>query len=334
MTRPFPRIRRAQPVGPPVWKARRLARRPAAAAALALLAGFLLLQACGGERRIFMSIGTGGTGGVYYPMGGALASQLSVMDSTRQYTAEVSGGSVENVNRVLAGQVDLGFALSVTVYEKYHGAAEGERGRRLRVVAPLYPNLVHIMVRQGAGISSLADLRGKRVSVGSAGSGTEQTSRQLLESQGIGYDDIQEEYLSFSESASALKDGVLDAALISVGYPAAAVLEGTTQGGIDLLELSAEEVAAMQAAYPYYDTAEIPAGVYPRMDAPIRTVAMMNWLVARDDLPAEVAGMVLNILGGEGVSLERVHEMARQIDMAALARAPAPLHPAAEARLR
>lgn len=298
------------------------------AVSLVLVAG--VGAACYGEgRRAFMSIGTGGTGGVYYPLGGALASRLSVADSTRQYTAEVSGGSVENVNRVVRGQVDLGFALSVTVYEAYHGAATGEPGRRLRVVAPLYPNVIHVMVREDAGITGLDDLRGRRVSVGSAGSGTEQTSRQLLETRGMDYDDVDEEYLSFSESAAALKDGALDAAILSVGYPAAAVLEATTTGGVSLLALSEGEVAAITARFPYYDPADIPTGIYRGVDEPVPTVAMMNWLVARDDLPEDVARAALNILGGEGVSLEQVHEMARQIDMGALERAPAPLHPAA-----
>jgi TRAP transporter TAXI family solute receptor len=300
--------------------------------AVALLGLLLSWAACGGEgTREFRSLGTGGTGGVYYPLGGALASHMSLDDTTRQYTAEVTGGSVENVNRVLAGQIDLGFALSVTVYERFSQAAEGDPGRRLRVVAPLYPNLVHIMVRKGADISSLAELRGKRVSVGSAGSGTEQTSRQLLGAASLTYDDVDEQYLSFSESAAALKDGALDAAILSVGYPAAAVLEGTTTGGINLLALSADEVDAITEAHPYYDPAFVPPGIYPGVDEPVSTVAMMNWLVARDDLPADIVTNVLNILGGESVSLERVHEMARQIDLSALGRAPAPLHPTSEA---
>lgn len=289
------------------------------------------LAGCGDGAPVeFRSIGTGGTGGVYYPLGGAIASQLSLADTSRQYTAEVSGGSVENVNRVLAGQTDLGFALSVTVFEAYHDAPDGGPARRLRVAAPLYPNLIHIMVRAGAEISSLSDLRNKRVSVGSPGSGTEQTSRQILASQGLDYDDIDERFLTFSESAAALKDRAIDAAILSVGYPAGAVLEGTTTGGVRLLELSEEEVAAITRAYPYYDAARVPPGIYPGVDAPVRTVAMMNWLVVRDDLPDEIVAHLLNILGGEGVSLERVHEMARQIELTALDRAPAPLHRVAE----
>lgn len=286
---------------------------------------------CAGEGpREFRSLGTGGTGGVYYPLGGALASQLSLADSARQYTAEVTGGSVENVNRVLAGQIDLGFALSVTVFESHGDGAADAPGARLRVVAPLYPNLIHVLVREGAGITALADFRGMRVSVGSAGSGTEQTSRQLLATAGLSYDDVDEQYLSFSESAAALKDGALDAAILSVGYPAAAVLEATTTGGVTLLPLSPAEVAAVTTVHPYYDPASIPSGVYPGVGEPIPTVAMMNWVVARDDLPGEIVASLLNILGGESVPLERVHEMARQIDLAALARAPAPLHPAAQ----
>ncbi|UCC26677.1 MAG: TAXI family TRAP transporter solute-binding subunit [Gemmatimonadales bacterium] len=318
-----------QPLPSTSWKARRAGRFVHRGVAAGLVLAATACVAEGG--REFRSLGTGGTGGVYYPLGGALASQMSLADSTRQYTAEVTGGSVENVNRVLAGQIDLGFALSVTVFERYREATEEEPGRRLRIVAPLYPNLIHVLVREGAGVGSLGDLRRKRVSVGSPGSGTEQTSRQLLASAGLTYDDVEEQYLSFSESAAALKDGALDAALLSVGYPAAAVLEGTTTGDVRLLPLSEPEISALKEAHPYYDAAEIPPGIYPGVDQPVPTVAMMNWLVARDDLPGEIVALVLNILGGEGVSLERVHEMARQIDLSALERAPAPLHPASEA---
>ncbi|MEJ2538418.1 MAG: TAXI family TRAP transporter solute-binding subunit [Gemmatimonadota bacterium] len=289
--------------------------------------------ACGGEGgREFRSIGTGGTGGVYYPLGGALANELSLADSTRQYTAEVTGGSVENVNRILQGQVDLGFALSVTAYRTYHEAQTGEPGRRLRVVAPMYPNLIHVLVREGSGIRSMADLRGARVAVGSAGSGTEQTSREILESLGLDYDQVDEEYLSFAESAAALADGALDAAILSVGYPAAAVLEATTGGSARILALSVEEMESIVDAHPYYEMAQIPPGVYPGVAEAIPTLAMMNWIVARDDLPEAIGEALLNVLEERSVSLERVHPMAAQIDLTALARAPAPLHPSAEAR--
>jgi len=305
----------------------------ALAAALFLTGAWACGGGEGGPRR-FLSLGTGGTGGVYYPLGGALASRLSLADSSRQYTAEVTGGSVENVNRILAGQIDLGFVLSVTAFEAYNGGVDFPTpATDLRVVGPLYANLSHTMVPASSPARSIADLKGMRVSVGSAGSGTEQISRQLLEAYGLTYDDIQVRYLSFTESSAAIRDGAIDAAFISVGIPAAAVLEAATTGAIRLLPVEEDRLAALRERYPYYTAGVIPAGVYPGVDEPVPTVAMMNWILARADLDAEVVDVLLNILGPGRVSLEQVHDMAKQIDLAALADAPIPLHPATEAYL-
>lgn len=301
--------------------------------------GFLILAlalvpaACAGPEggRRFLSLGTGGTGGVYYPLGGALASRLTLADPVRQYTAEVTGGSVENVNRIATGQIDLGFSLAVTAYQAYHGEGDFQEPRTsLRVVAPLYPNLTHILVAASSDARSVEDLRGRRVSVGSAGSGTEQVSKQILALHGLTYDDVQVQYLTFGESASALKDGAIDAAIFSVGYPASAVLEATTTGGARLLPVAPERVAALVAAHPYYAPGMIPPGVYSGVEEPVPTVAMMNWLVADETLADEVVTGVLNILDRDRVSLEQVHDMAAQIDLSRLDASPIPLHAAAE----
>ncbi len=293
----------------------------------------LSLAACaGGESaQTFHSIGTGGTGGIYYPLGGALASRLSAADSAGRYTAEVTGGSVENVNRVVAGQIDLGFTLAISAYEAYTNGIDGSTpATDLRIVAPLYPNVVHVMVASGAGIESVADFAGRRVSVGSAGSGTEQTAQQVLAAFGLTYDDVSAQYLSFSESAAALRDGALDAAILSVGFPAAAVLEATTAGGVELLPITGAGLEALLGAHPYYEVGEIPSGAYPGVDAPVPTVAMNNWIVARADLDDRVVGHLLGILRDDREGLERVHEMTKQIDLGRLASAPIPLHAAAE----
>ncbi len=294
-----------------------------------------VVTACAGGKEArgrFLSIGTGGTGGIYYPLGGALASRLSEADSSHEYTAEVTGGSVENVNRILAGQIDLGFALSVTIYKAYHGSADFPvPDTLLRIVAPMYPNVTQILVPASSSARSLADLRGKKISVGSAGSGTEEISRELLQVYGLSYDDIEPRYLSFTESAAALKDGAIDAAILSVGVPAAAVLDATTTGGARLLGVAPDKLAALQARHPYYSAGEIPAQAYPGVSAPISTVAMMNWVVGRADLDPGVVRTLLEILQNDRDSLARVHEMARQIDLARLAEAPIPLHAAAVA---
>ena len=300
--------------------------------ASALLLG-LLLAACGGEgrgpSRQFLSIGTAGTGGIYYPLGGAMASLLSVGDSVRQFTAEVTGGSVENVNRVREGQIDMGFVLSLSAYEAYNGGMDYPVPfTELRVVAPLYANMVHVLVPRGSRANSLAELAGARISVGAAGSGTEQVARQILEVYGLSYDDVDARFLTFSESAASLRDGAIDAAIISVGYPAAAVLEATTTGGARLIAIEPERVAELRGRYPYYSVGAIPAGAYPGVGADLSTVAMMNWVVARADLDPEVVTHLLDILRHQRAALEQVHEMAGQIDLATLADAPIPLHPA------
>jgi TRAP transporter TAXI family solute receptor len=304
---------------------RQLAKAPVAGVALAFLA------ACGGEGRVeFLSLGTAGTGGIYYPLGGAIASQMSVADSARQYTAEVSGGSVENINRLRSGQMDLAMVIGGTAYQAQRGIGDyDEPVEGLRTVAPLYPNLSHIMVQGNSPAQSVADFNGLRVAVGPAGSGTEILARDILAAHDLTYDDLDPRYLSFAEAAAALRDRVIDAALISVGYPAAAVLEATTTGNVRLIGLDEAAQRRLFDEYPYYSAGEIPAGAYPGVESAIPTLAVMNWIVAMESLDGDVVEVLLNILQNDRVSLERVHDMAKQIDLSNLENPPVPLHPAA-----
>ena len=294
-----------------------------------LLACLFLLAGCGDGQQ-FLSLGTAGTGGIYYPLGGALASRMSLADPIRQYTAEVSGGSVENINRLADGQMDLGMVLAVTAYQAQFGSGDMEPVPGLRIVARLYPNLTHVMVPRNSTDVGIGDLGGKRVSVGPPGSGTEQLARHLLAAHGLTYDDVEPRYLSFSESSSALRDGAIDAAVISVGYPAAAVLEATTTAGVRLLPVDPEVITSMREEHPYYSVAEIPAGAYPGVDETLTTAAVHNWIVAMDTLDDEVVEVLLNILANDRASLEQVHDMAAQIDLARLSSAPITLHSATE----
>jgi len=295
-------------------------------------------MSCGSEQtdgsRRFLSLGTAGTGGIYYPLGGAIASRLSVADPDHQYTAEVTGGSVENVNRVVNGEMDFGFSMATTVYEAYAGGSDyPEPLETLRIIAPLYPNVTHVLVSRSSHASSIADLAGQRVSVGSPGSGTEQLARQVLEAYDIGYEDIETRYLSFSESANALRDGAIDAALISVGYPAAAVLEATTTGDARILQIDSSTQRLLAGRYPYYMPGMIPAGTYPGVATDIPTVAVMNWIVATEALDGSVVRLLLNILRDQRDQLVQVNAIANQIHVEALRSAPIPLHPAAAAWL-
>ncbi len=281
-----------------------------------------------GATRRFLSIGTAGTGGIYYPLGGAIASRLSVADERHQYTAEVTGGSVENVNRVANEEMDLGFTMAATVFQAYHGGPDyPDPITELRLVAPLYPNVAHILVARGSPIESPADLRGRRVSVGSPGSGTEQATRQLLEVYDISYEDIKARYLSFRESSDALRDGAIDAAIFSVGYPASSVLEAITSVNIRLLPVDSAHLEVLIDRYSYYSAGTIPAGTYPGVEKEIATVAVMNWIVATERLEAPVVRLLLNLLQSERAALEQVHGIARQINLEILdATPPIPLH--------
>lgn len=300
---------------------------------LSALIALVAVAACGGEgRQQFLSLGTAGTGGIYYPLGGAIASRLSIADPVRQYTAEVSGGSEENINRLAQGQMDLAMVIGMTAYQAYHGEGNyTEPISGLRALAPLYPNVTHIIVRAELPVTSVADFRGLRVSVGAAGSGTEALSRHVLEAYGITYEDISPRYLSFAESSTALQDGAIDAAIISVGYPAAAVLEATTTADMRLLGVEPEIMEQMLEQHPYYSYGEIPAGAYRGLDETIGTVAVMNWVVSMESLDGEVVEVLLNVMEDDRAALEQVHDMAKQIDLSLMARPPIPLHPAAQA---
>jgi TRAP transporter TAXI family solute receptor len=150
---------------------------------------------------------------------------------------------------------------------------------------------------------------------------------------GLTYEDVDARFLTFSESSASLRDGAIDAAIISVGYPAAAVLEATTTGGARLISMEPEQVEALRARYPYYSPGRIPTGAYPGVESEVATVAMMNWIVATEALETEVVEGLLGVLRDRKAELEQVHDMAGQIDLSTLTDAPIPLHPATEAWL-
>lgn len=290
--------------------------------------------ACVGDTsdRRFASLGTAGTGGIYYPLGGTLAAMISEAIPELQVTAEVTGGSVENLNRVASGEMDLGMGIGTTL--ALGATASDGRYDEVRIVAPLYPNIAHVLAGRGTTAADLREARGLRVSIGAPGSGTEQMAREILAAHGLSVDDIAAQYLSFGESATALRDGAIDLAILSVGYPAAAVLEATTTGAVHLLPIPEPTLAALLEAHPYYRRDTIPAGTYAGVDDDVRTAAVMNWIFARADLDHAVVNAILGALQNRRDELVAINEIARQIDLDALRAAPLPLHDAAAAWLQ
>lgn len=290
-----------------------------------------LASACGGDGYApvpVVSIGTGSPAGIYHPLGAALAGLLSLADSTRSYAAEVTGGAVENVIRLAAGEIDLAFATGNAIHEAYFGSAEfGEPMESLRIVAPLYPSFTHVLVSAEQEARLVSDLKDLRVSVGTPASGAEQMSRRILEVHGLTFEDVDARYLTLAESATALRDRSIDAALISAGYPLAVVSEATDRGDARMISIEPERLRELIARYPYLAAGEIPAATYPSVAEPIQTAAVLNWVLAPERLSNDVVRGVLTVVTEAREGLEGAHETVGQMDLDHFQDAPIPLHP-------
>src|ERR1700716_3049069 len=235
-----------------------------------------------------MAIATGGTGGVYYPLGGGLANILSRNLPGYQATAEVTGGSVDNLKLIGTGQSELAFSMADAALDAFNGEDKFKSGKvAVRTLMVLYPNRMHVGAIERTGIKKMADRKGKRVSTGSPGSATEVMAFRVIEAAGLDKDkDIKRERLGAAESVNAIKDRKIDAFFWVGGVPTAAVTDlGATPGvKIKLIDHS-DAVAKMNAKYNnLYATSVIKAGTYPGQDKDNQASAVWNILVTNDKM--------------------------------------------------
>src|SRR5207244_9201818 len=218
-----------------------------------------------------ISISTGGTGGVYYPLGGGMANILSKYVPGLQATAEVTGGSIDNLKLIATGKPYIAFSMADAGQDAYRGEDKFKGAKvPLRTLMVLYPNRMHVVTIDGIGITKMADLRGKRISTGSPGSATEGMGFRVIEAAGLDKDrDMKRERLGVSESVNALKDRKIDAFFWVGGLPTAAVTDLANTPGIKIKLIDhAETVAAMNKKYgPLYIEDVIPKATYRGMDA-------------------------------------------------------------------
>ena len=297
---------------------------PVFAAALALGAAPALAQTQ-------LSIATGGTGGVYYPMGGGLAEIINNHIDGYSATAEVTGASVENMGLIATGDADIAFALADTVAQAYGGTArfEGQQLPMLRGLASVYANMVQIVALEGSGITTLEDLRGKRVSIGAPGSGTEVNAAAILEANGITYDDIEEQRLNFNETADALANGDIDAGFWSVGAPTSSILNLATTQSITMIPLTEAEMTASMAAEPVFAMTTLPEGVYEGVGA-TPVLGVPNVLVVSAEMDDDTVYAITKAMFENIAELQAVHPAANQTTVEfTLAATPVPLHPGA-----
>lgn len=281
----------------------------------------------------FINVVTGGTSGVYYPLGVALTKlYVDAMPGLRT-SVQATKASAENLNLLQKGRAELAFTLGDALDDAWKGNAESgfpEKLDKLRGVAAIYHNYVHFVARADAGIHSLSDLKGKRVSVGAPKSGTEINARALLTANGIKYSDFSKvEYLPYAESAQLIQNNQIDATLLSSGLGVAAIRELAASTPVVVVPIKPEEIAKI--GLPVYQSGIIPAGTYTGQDHDVPTLTIGDYLVTREGVPTDVVYMMVKSMYSHLDAMIAAHSAAKAINVKeALNAMPLPLHPGAE----
>ncbi|MBQ9442134.1 MAG: TAXI family TRAP transporter solute-binding subunit [Selenomonadaceae bacterium] len=286
-----------------------------------LTAGLALAMAvaaagCGGgnANESFVNIATGGTAGTYYPIGGAIADVLNKNAKDVNASAQSTGASVANINMLKDKQVEMAIVQNDITYYAVNGTEMFENKiENLRGIASLYPETCQFVTLESSGIKTIADLKGKRVAVGAAGSGVEGNVRQILKAYGLTYDDIDEQFLSFAEGAAALKDGTVDVACLTAGAPTASVQDVASQKQIRLIPLEDEKIAELVKDYPFYTKTTVPGGTYQGFNEDIQTVSVMAILVATDKMTDETGYEITKAIFGNLDKISAAHSVAKSI---------------------
>ncbi|MCP4718405.1 MAG: TAXI family TRAP transporter solute-binding subunit [Desulfobacteraceae bacterium] len=302
------------------------------------LAGMLFAGQIFAADRIFFGIATGGTGGTYYPLGGMLAQMISnktvINGKKLSATAETGNASVANATLLSRKGIESAFVAADILDAAYKGTKQfkGKNLKNIRALGALYPETVQLVVRANAGVSTFTDLKGKSISSGSPGSGQWQLLGDLLASFGLDRKtDISEDYSSFSQSVEKIKDGNLDASLITAGSPTASVLELANHHEIKILPLTGPAIAKLQKVQPYYANAVLPANTYKGQNTDVKTIAVRAIWATHDGLDETIAYNVVKALYENTETLAKVHVKGKEISLAkALESISIPLHPGAE----
>jgi uncharacterized protein len=304
-------------------------------ASVTLGAALVVTGAAEAQQKYSLSIATGGTGGVYYPLGGGMANILSKYVPGLQATAEVTGGSIDNLKLIATGKPYIGFSMADAGQDAYRGEDKFKGAKvPLRTLMVLYPNRMHVVTIDGIGITKMADLKGKRVSTGSPGSATEVMGFRVIEAAGLDKDrDMKRERLGVAESVNALKDRKIDAFFWVGGLPTAAVTDLANTPGIKIRMIDhADAVAAMNRKYgPLYIEDVIPKATYRGMDADNRQATVWNILVSHENLSNQTAYNIVKTIFDKRDDMIAVHKEAEnfRLENQKAAASPIPFHPGA-----
>lgn len=289
------------------------------AAGAVLAAAAVLFTGCNGDSGVegknSINIGTGGAAGTYHPIGTAMAEILTQEIYGTEANAQNTGASVVNLKMLGDGTLDLATVQNDIAYYAANGTEmfKDEKVEGLKGIAALYPETCQFVTLRSSDITSIADLKGKRVAVGVVGSGVEANARQILAAYGVTYDDIDEQFLSFAQGARALKDGSVDAAILTAGYPTASVQDVVAQNPIRLLPVEEEIADELIAQYPFYTKTVIPAGTYAGFDEDVPSVSVMAMLAAGPTVNAELGYKITKAIFSHLDRLQSAHAVGKQI---------------------
>lgn len=297
-----------------------------------LTAGLIFAAATNAFAEQRISIGTGGTGGVYYPLGGGMANLITSKLPGVQATAEVTGASVDNLKFIRAGKMEVGMTMADSAWDAVQGVGKFTDAKvEARTLFVMYANDLQVVSVEATGIQKLADLKGKRISTGAPGSGTEVMALRLLEAVGLDKD-VTRERLSVAESVNALKDRKIDAFIWSGGIPTAALTDLAATPGVKIKLIDhGDAVEAMNRKYgPLYTKGTIPAGSYQGQDKPSSNAVVWNLMVADAKMSKELAYQLTKTLMENQPELVKVHKEALNLTLKNQgAASPIPYHPGA-----
>lgn len=309
-------------------------RKRLAAVLIAVVCLSIIVGACT-PKQVLLTLGTGGTAGVYYPLGGAMAAIWNEKVKGVNCTAISTGASGANVRSIQKGEQQLTLAQNDISYYALNGTEmfkDDGKLTKLKGICGLYPEVIQVVTLKSLNINSIGDLRGKRVAVGAAASGTEANARQILEMYGLKYEDLAKaDYLSFAEAAANLKDGHIDAAFLTSGIPTSAVQEIATTHALKIIPVAGDEVVQLKEKYPFYASVTIPGGTYTGQDEDVETVAVLAMLVASADLEETLVYNLTKTLFENLDRLGAAHARGKDVKLAkALDGMPLPVHPGAQ----
>lgn len=258
----------------------------------------MVLCACGssgggssqGGEKTTLKFATGGTTGAYYPYGGAVAQVVQDKVENVSFDVQATGASKANIRLIANKEADIALVQNDVMSYAYTGTElfEGEKIESFATVATVYAEVVQIVVDPASGINSIADLKGKRVSVGDAGSGVEVNAKQILAAYGISFDDITVQNMGFGDSANAMKDKKLDAFFVTAGTPTTAITELSVTNNIKILSIDADKMNELMNNYSFYTEYTIPANTYTGVTEDVKTLAVKATIIVRSDLEEEL----------------------------------------------